>query len=161
MHSGWCRNDGGEGSFGEGWFDTPYACIATLWGQAKSVDLHGGERCIATGIHLSVAIQADVSGSKGRRGAYRQLCHLSSHEREAAAALPAAAAAAGEAPTLVICQVSVLISQRQFLVNSTSRPPRHNPPSSCGERCRKCDYACCESVSFTVQPFRLSYQKAF
>ena len=157
-------NDGGEGSFGdegEGWFDTPYTCIATLWGQAKSVDLHGGERCIATGVHLSVAIQADVSGSKGRRGAYRQLCHLSSHEREAAAALPAAAAAAGEAPTLVICQVSVLISQRQFLVNSTSRPPRHNPPSSCGERCRKCDYACCESVSFTVQPFRLSYQKAF
>jgi hypothetical protein len=73
-HSGWCRNDGGEGSFGDGgkgWFDTPYTCIATLWGQAKSVDLRGGERCIATGIHLSVAIQADVTGSKGTRGAWQ------------------------------------------------------------------------------------------
>jgi hypothetical protein len=35
------------------------------------VDLHGGERCIATGIHLSVAIQADVTGSKGTRGAWQ------------------------------------------------------------------------------------------
>ncbi len=62
--------DGGEGSFGDGgegsFGDGGERCMATVWGQAKIVDLRGGEWCIATRIHLSVAIQADVRGSKGK-----------------------------------------------------------------------------------------------
>jgi hypothetical protein len=62
--------DGGEGSFGDGgeggFGDGGERCIATVWGQAEIVDLRGGEWCIATRIHLSVAIQADVRSSKGK-----------------------------------------------------------------------------------------------
>jgi hypothetical protein len=41
------------------------------------VDLSGGEWCIATTIHVPVAIQADVTGSEGMSGAWQQLADWS------------------------------------------------------------------------------------